>query len=118
MSDSSEPTGLGAFGVRSRTPVRDQAYNDDGHVCCPECGKVVEATAGTQRIAKPTILDDFDADDLIVHGYRCDRHTNPPVIPSLLTDVSGDWHAVTIELTSGFPRPVPVPEQEVSERVE
>lgn len=106
-------TGLRRYGVEAPTVVRAPTTDGDGNASCPECGKLVGATRGTQRIAYPTILDDLEADDLVVHGYRCERHPAWVVLPSRPSELPSGWRAVEIELADGRPRAVPVPAAEV-----
>lgn len=76
-------TSLADFGIAGRTIVRRLARNSDGPIC-PECGYPVAQSVGTQTVTSPQVVDDrYDVDGvLLVHGYECDQHAYPVVLPS------------------------------------
>ncbi|WP_081638783.1 hypothetical protein [Salinarchaeum sp. Harcht-Bsk1] len=106
-------TGLSRYGVEAPTVVRAPTTDADGLKICPECGAPIGGTLGTQRIAHPTIRDDLEADELVTHGYRCNRHPSWVVLPSHPNELPDGWASVEIDLADGRSRPVPVPQAEV-----
>ena len=118
--------GLGRYGVMPPTIVREPMRDSDGLQVCPECGHPVGNSKGTQRIEKPDIVHVVLAaafDELITFGWACDRHPYDIVMPlraggadaSAMVD---GWTGVEIRFSDEHVRHVPVPEREVSERVE
>lgn len=105
---------LRRFGVESPTTVRAPTFGTDGLAHCPECGKLVETSRGTQRVAHPTVLEEIDlGDEIVVHGWRCERHPSWVVLPSHPDALPEGWVGVEIELADGRGRAVPVPAEEV-----
>lgn len=111
-------TGLSQYGIEAPTVVRAPTTDAKGRKICPECGHPVGGTLGTQRIARPRVLEEdlASVDELLTHGYHCKSHPSwvvLPVHPSLVPD---GWLAVEIELADGRSRPIPVPKAEVNDR--
>ncbi|WP_248515076.1 hypothetical protein [Salinarchaeum laminariae] len=109
-------TGLARYGIEAPTVVRAPVTDPQDRTICPECGHPVGGTRGTQRIARPTVLDEdlTDADELLTHGYHCKGHPSWVVLPSHPDSVPDGWLSVEIELSDGRAREIPVAEPEVS----
>ena len=118
--------GLSRYGIMPPTVVREPARDADGIPICAECGHPVPKSKGSQRIAKPDLVNVRLAvafDELVTFGWECDQHPYPVVMPMRIggEDASAfvdGWRGVEIRFSDGHTRHVATPEREVSERVE
>lgn len=110
-------SGLQRFGVEPKTVVRSPASDGQDNVVCPEDGKPVGGTRGTQRVAHPSIVDeDLDlGTEILTHGYCCDRHSARVVLPVRPEILPDGWIGVEVELADGRVREIPVPAAEVDD---
>ena len=115
--------GLGRYGVVSPTIVREPSRDTQNIPVCAECGHPVAKSKGSHRIAKPELVDDDLAaalEELITHGWRCDRHSYEVVMPAHAHGPDADgmidgWVGVELEFADGHTRYVPTPEREVND---
>lgn len=117
-------SGLGRYGVSSKTVLRERTEDDDGYLICPECGTPVGNSLGSHEVARPEIVDDELADAigdvLVTHGWVCDRHPGyevvmPTPVGSLSVEeaVNSGWVGVRVQFADGFVRTVATPEKEI-----
>jgi hypothetical protein len=102
------------------TTLRRPATDSEDLKICPECGRPVAETKGSQRVEWPTVdSDQIDTEELVTHGWKCNRHTSRVVLPVIVTGpdarsfVDG-WIGVRVEFADGSKHYIPVPEREVS----
>ncbi|WP_248515972.1 hypothetical protein [Salinarchaeum laminariae] len=113
MSESSEPTGLAAHGIRPKTILREPTTNGEEKQICPEDGRPIGGTLGTQTIAHPEIAGDGEADELLTHGWLCVAHPTPIVMPRHPSEMPDGWESVELVIADQRTREVPVPVEEV-----
>lgn len=109
--------GLSRYGIHKRTVVRVVAV-DDGITICPECGRVIEGTRGTQYISGSQVVDKdaVGVDNRIpTLGYECKGHSYPVVVPVPYAHISTKpgWSPVPVDFADGETRAVGVPTREL-----
>ena len=117
---------LQQFGFMPPTVVHEPTQDQEGVHVCPECGYPVGKSKGSQRIEKPDLVHVALAaafDELVTFGWCCDRHPYDIVIPARAGGSNANamidgWTGVELRFSDEHVRYVPVPEREVSERVE
>lgn len=116
--------GLGRYGVTAKTVLRECATDTDGYTICPECGHPVGRTLQGHEVAHPEVVDGAEpeavGDTLVVHGWKCDRHSGYEVV--IPTPIGSDdaasvvhpgWTGVRVRMADGFVRTVAAPAREV-----
>jgi len=118
--------GLGRFGVAASTVLREKTTDSDDYLICPECSHPVGGSLQGHEVAHPEVVSEHEptTDDgsLVVHGWKCDRHSGYDVVmptPVGSSDaeevVHSGWVGVRVRMADRFVRTVAVPAQQVRE---
>lgn len=111
--------GLSRYGVHKQTRVRAVASDPDGYTICPECGRTIEGTRGTQYISGNQVRDPdaVGVDNRIpTLGYECKGHAYPLVIPVPYVHLENapGWSPVPVDFADGETRAVGIPTRELT----
>lgn len=115
----SRTEGLGRYGVRPPTIVREPARDSQGIPICPECGHPVPQTKQGHQVHQPDVVDrdlrERLEGALVVFGWRCDEHAYEIVTPARCdadaTHMVAGWTGVELAFADGHTRYVAVPEK-------
>lgn len=110
------------FGVAARDVVRQLTTDRDGLIVCPECGRPIGGTKGSQQLVNPELVDadELEVEHFVTLGWRCEKHAYDVIIPKPCNgerarNYPAGWRGIRVRYADDLVRWVAVPEKEVVE---